>query len=80
VIKLILTNYRPTSLLTGFYKQLEMLMFQRLNQHLQSEDILVPRNMDFERDYQPTILHSSLLIPFSMHGIRKCIFLAFPVT
>jgi retron-type reverse transcriptase len=39
--KLQITNYRPVSLLTGFSKIFEMLIFSRLKQHLISHNILV---------------------------------------
>jgi hypothetical protein len=36
-----ISNYRPISLLTGFSKIFELLIFQRLKHHLVSNNILV---------------------------------------
>jgi hypothetical protein len=40
-------NYRPISLLTGFSKIFEMLIFSRLKQHLVSNNILVSEQYGF---------------------------------
>jgi hypothetical protein len=42
-----LSNYRPSSLLTSFTKIFEILIYRRLNQHMQINNILVPEQFDF---------------------------------
>jgi hypothetical protein len=42
-----ISNYRPISLLTGFYKIFELLIFQRLKHHLVSNNVLVSEQYGF---------------------------------
>jgi hypothetical protein len=44
-----MTNYRPISLLTTFYKVLEMVMYNRLSQHMHCNDIMVPEQFGFRK-------------------------------
>jgi hypothetical protein len=44
-----MTNYRPISLLITASKILETVVFNRLNQHLQVNNILVPEQFVFRK-------------------------------
>jgi hypothetical protein len=44
-----LTNHRSISLLTGFSKIFELLIYQRLNQHFQNRNIFVTEQYGFRR-------------------------------
>ena len=44
-----MTNYRPISLLTPFPKILNRLKFNRLNQHLQVNRVLIPEQFGFRK-------------------------------
>jgi hypothetical protein len=44
-----MSNYRPISLLTTFFKVLEKVMHNRLNQYLQTNNILVPEQFGFRK-------------------------------
>jgi hypothetical protein len=57
-----LTNYRPISLLTGFSKIFELLIYRRLNQHFQIHNILVTEQYGFRRGLS-TINAKLLLLP-----------------
>jgi hypothetical protein len=43
-----ISNYRPISLLTGFSKLFEILIFNRLKQHLTNNNILVAEQYGFQ--------------------------------
>jgi predicted DNA-binding ArsR family transcriptional regulator len=45
-----IADYRPVSLLTGFSKMLEILVANRLNQHMISNDILAHEQYGFRKD------------------------------
>jgi len=47
--KLNISNYRPISLLPTFYKIFEKEIYSRLNQHLQTNNILVPEQYAFRK-------------------------------
>ena len=46
-----LNNYRPISLLTAIYKILETLKYQKLLQHLETNNILTPAQYGFRKVY-----------------------------
>ena len=47
-----MTNYRPILLLTVFSKVFKTAMHSRLNQHLHSNDVLVPQQHGFRQGLQ----------------------------
>ena len=56
-----LNNYRPISLLTAISKILETLMYQRLLQHLETNNILTPAQYGFRKDYHINDANFNLL-------------------
>jgi len=58
-------NCRSVSLLTGFSQLFEILIFQRLNQHFQAYQILIPQQYGFQHgismDNAPCKLTNSIL-------------------
>ena len=68
--KLQVSNYRPITLLNGFCKIFDLLIFHRLKHYLVSNDILVNEQFSF-CDNVSTDSAILNLIPFLMHGIIK---------
>jgi hypothetical protein len=44
-----MTNYRPISLLTTFSKVLEKIIYNSLNHHMQTNNLLVPEQFGFRK-------------------------------
>jgi hypothetical protein len=44
-----MTNYRPISLVTVFSKVLEKVMYNRLSQHMHTNNVLVPERFGFRQ-------------------------------
>jgi hypothetical protein len=61
-----MTKYRPISLLISFSKILETIMLNRLNQHLQTNSILVPEQFGFRKDI--TIQQAIFTLTDSIHN------------
>jgi hypothetical protein len=67
----LISNYRPIFLLTGFSKNFELLIAQRIQHHLVSHNILVPEWYGFREGVSTVIATYKLIELFLMHGIRK---------
>ena len=53
-----ISNYRPISLLPTFSKIFEKAMYSRLNQHLYTNNMLVPEQYAFRKAWLLRMLHS----------------------
>jgi hypothetical protein len=49
--KVDITNYRPISVLTAFSKVMEKIMYSRLSQHLQVNNVLVQEQFGFRKHF-----------------------------
>jgi hypothetical protein len=49
--KSLISNYRPISLLTGFFKTYEILIYLRLIQHIQLHNIIVSQKFGFRKGF-----------------------------
>jgi hypothetical protein len=47
--KTIIHNYRPISIITGFAKVFEMVIYRRLNDHITMHKILFPQQFGFQK-------------------------------
>ena len=63
-------NYRPISLLTSMSKVIEIIMFKRLEMHLETNDILAVEQFGFRKGY---ILTAQSLILLTIYRIARTI-------
>jgi hypothetical protein len=54
-----MSNYKPTSLLTTFFKVLEKVMHNRLSHYLQTNDITVQNNLASGKEHPLKMQHLS---------------------
>jgi hypothetical protein len=65
-----LSNYRPTSLLTSFSQIFEILIYRRLNQHVQIHNILVPEQFGFRSGMSTCNTIYKLMKLYCLLGIK----------